>query len=628
MSKATLWCGNSAPQLGEGIFILWDQYRAVEDSMKVRSIPYEVREQADKWEKEYGSWLHRIRKSTLRNRSLEDDLSLSPNFSFWWCSFPSEMPFSEDSTAKRVIYSLALEEILVEHGIDCLEVFDAPRFLRKALKRLSARPAFTLRFRSAGNFPTLQAKMRKLRSAARESVLRHFLSSINVFLSQLLRAISRRSLARRSAARLKGDVVVIDYLIGYRNWSLSSASRRPIYWGPLPEIFGRENVHTDWIHLDHRVLLSKSRESSIFDQALGRELSGARHLVIQDFVAWRAIGSSLVTHLAVMATALRWQVFRKSWLPDKGLVAEWPLISRGWFQFFYGGDSAMNSILYHAFKILSARAKASKAIFMMENQAWEKTFLANWLSAPKREAFGVVHSPIRAYDFRYTAEKESHFGWSVLCPRPNIVITNGRLGTLGMLNSGWDSKLILELEALRFSKSLPSANSIAPRRVSKCLILGDYDLQITLEMLSYARTFSKEFPGLWTFAFRPHPSTKTSSLGGVRSASADGSSSLLRDLSVADLVVCPETSASQFDAAIAGIPRLLVASPRILPSATRDGPAREIAFSYEEFSVSLLQIFRGRSAADSIDSSRGFFRIDSRFELWNYFVQSKLRDEI
>lgn len=628
MIKATLWCGNSAPPLREGILILWDQYRAVEDPRVVRSIPFEVREQADKWAEEYGSWLHGIRKANLRDRSFEDDLSLSPNFSFWWCSLPSEMPFSEDSTAKRVIYSLALEEILVEHGIDCLEVFDAPRFLRKALRPFSVRPAFTLRFRTTGDYLALRAKMVKLSSVARESMLRHFFSSIDVFLSQFLRAISRRLLARDPVARLEGDVVLIDYLIGYRNWSLSSASRQLSFWGPLSEIFGRKNVRTDWIHLDHRVLLAKSRKRSIFDQALSSESDGARHLVIQDVVTWRALGSSLVTYLAVMATALRWQVFRKSWLPQEGSVAKWPLISRGWFQFFYGGDSAMNAILFHAFKILSARAKASKAIFMMENQAWEKTFLATWLSSPKREAFGVVHSPIRAYDFRYTAEKEPHSGWSVLCPRPNIVITNGRLGTLGMLAAGWDSNLLLELEALRFSKELLSARAFKPHRVLRCLILGDYDPQITQAMLSHARAFSKEFPGLWTFTFRAHPSAKNTSTGREPLDPEDGSGSLLADFAVADLVVCPETSASQFDAAIAGIPRLLVASPRILPSATKGSPARETVSLYEEFSVRLLRIGSERDTANSVDSSEGLFIIDSHFELWNYFVQSKIRDEI
>jgi surface carbohydrate biosynthesis protein (TIGR04326 family) len=172
-----------------------------------------------------------------------------------------------------------------------------------------------------------------------------------------------------------------------------------------------------------------------------------------------------------------------------------------------GGVVAAEGVLFNRlFKNLcrSLPPTVEKAFYLMENQGWERAFIHNIKNAKKDvEILGVIHSRVSISDLRYQrlGSLEGHL------PEPDYVVSNGANATDALEKCGYDSKRIIESEALRYLYLDKRALSVGWKRQtadSKLLVITDLPAEVTYAMIGILRGLLQGHDSL-RIVVKPHP---------------------------------------------------------------------------------------------------------------------------
>jgi len=406
-------------------------------------------------------------------------------------------------------------------------------------------------------------------------------------------------------------IVVVDYLAHLGPEAGRNGAYDSHYWGPLVPVLEAVPSPVTWLHLGAQFATRASvgrdrRTIGGFSNVPGR----SQHHLLHDRLSLSLLARSCCDYLRILWWDLTTpaRVFDES---DPRLPAS-RAMQRVIREQFRGRDAMLNAIWINLFEeAVHELGPQRLGIYLMENQPWEAAFVSAWRRAGNGPVLGVVHSTARFWDTRLF--KDVRDVWEVepgVCspdamPTPDLVVVNGPAMEESMLAGGYPRRRLVMAEALRFRGDALSGRARAAGSPRRILVLGEYSDAATQHVISQARRMTAESNAV--LRLRLHPTADRREYEGL---TLDGSRTIQEALDDADAVICGATSGAALDAAIAGLPTLLVPDPAVLQSSPAEGLA---GVSY----VSSPEDFRQTSFERvPTQTSAGPLRLDSDLRVW------------
>jgi len=149
------------------------------------------------------------------------------------------------------------------------------------------------------------------------------------------------------------------------------------------------------------------------------------------------------------------------------------------FEEFISSNSIRNILFFFQFEKFFATIKIkSKIFYCFENQPWEKILLyfikKNY---SKIKTYGVVHSAVRFWDFRFINFCNNNNINKIGYSNPDKILCNSHFVKKILINNGFNKKNLLIVETLRYMnlKKNKKKKNISNEVVKNILFLSDYD---------------------------------------------------------------------------------------------------------------------------------------------------------
>jgi surface carbohydrate biosynthesis protein (TIGR04326 family) len=490
--------------------------------------------------------------------TLEEALRIRPDLSYWWMTVPTEHSFNEQTAAYKAIRLWALAELADTLGLSHLEVIGADHDIARVLREWGSetgRTVSTVAVPDAGT--SLRSRITALRRS--KSTVIQVISAVYFLGSQFAKYSNHRVRSTRVAAQDKADVTIVDYFTNFRIDDDLASKYDSNYWGPLPELLDSLGKSVHWIHINCPSRLTPDVPSArAAIAALNGNTAKQRHSLLQDQMSPSVAANAIRTYLRIVRSGLRVSKGRTKWTYNPASMNMWPILQRQWRRSVYGVLAAENSLWLSYFESASReRDLAGDCLYLMENQPWELALLSNWHTAGRHLA-GVPHSTVRPWDLRYAmghsvAQQFDRRG----LPRPDMVFVNGPLASSMLIENGYPSSRLHEVEALRYLRK-----PVSPTRTSgfqgrqtgvlELLAMGEYDARMAGTQMEMLNELVRARGTSVNVTFRPHPATIPPLRELDPRIRMSESHSIGPDLAASHVVFCGSVSSAVLDAMLAG----------------------------------------------------------------------------
>ena len=519
---------------------------------------------SEHWKRRYLKWLDRVGMQRQDDLMRKGPRPTDTILDYWWFTLPTEASFTEDSLPYTVVRLWAFIEGVSILGADAIEIIGAPQAIVETLRAWADSHGIALASRDhkcTGNAgPSLQV--------ARLSHYRSAFSRLRAG-AYLARELARYFLSATHSGDTRdlGDLVIVDYFSNFTIGRGSDDAYMSGYWGRLPSLLKNVDLNVCWVHIDYRSVSAPSvREARKAIKKLSRDR--ATHVLLQDLLSLRDLRTIWKRYLGLTAMARLCDTGQWSWLDDESGMELSPLLRPRWREYFFGAAAMRHAIWLTLFDKLSRRTtQVTSCLYLMENQPWEMALLSSWRAANGGPVYGVVHSSVRTWDTRFALPLMATSSDSKP-PAPDVILSNGPAATVSLIDDGYPTEMIRDVEALRYIDSSQLANLIAESEPdalrTKIVVLADYDLSMALQQAEFANVIARDLSSEMDIVFRAHPSTPLPNSVLDDAVHLSNSGPVSHDLKSAKLAVCSAVSSARVDCLLAGIPVLVLLDPRFL----------------------------------------------------------------
>ena len=483
-------------------------WRSYENEVNTFSIPEVVDNNESYLKEKYLKWLYELGTSIINGRSIIERLALRKDFSMWWMSLLIEKSQWKSPQLYNVFRLMALELIIIESGATKVIIAITDKDICKAIITLCENKG--INYDCIGNrvrekTPTLSSLYNMLPYTFQAIfwLVRYSISNW----------VGKKVVKREKDTTSKRDICFISYLF---NLDMSVADKGYFYtrfWTALHKLLKQEHIGSNWQHIlvksdsipntkDAVGILNKFNASYKNTQAhslLVSELSiGLLARVFYDYIKIWFAGIKLgsIKHL-----------FK---LPDSELNI-WHLMKHDYKCSIFGPAAISNSMFLNLFeKSLSKLPQQQKGFYLLENQAWERSFIYAWRKAGHGEIMGVPHTAIRDWDLRHYFSKEQYTcKASFTLPLPDKVLLNGSAAINKYRENNFPLEKIEPVEALRYlylDKIKGKYNqSVEEHAEIRILILGDSSFKVTKKQLKLLALAVEDMDNIPALMVKPHP---------------------------------------------------------------------------------------------------------------------------
>jgi len=153
--------------------------------------------------------------------------------------------------------------------------------------------------------------------------------------------------------------------------------------------------------------------------------------------------------------------------------------------------------------------KENKLFYLFENQPWERSL--NFISNENKidKIYGYSHTTINYWHLNYFHTKSENFNFKEN-HLPKKILCHSKNCRNYLINQGISTSKILDVSAERFRwASNIKRNEISKNKLSKILIIGDYENKINNNLINIINSSIKKLykKNLLSFFYKPHPST-------------------------------------------------------------------------------------------------------------------------
>ena len=308
-----------------------------------------------------------------------------------------------------------------------------------------------------------------------------------------------RIIKNKKLIPLKSDLFICSYFSHLNIKDNFSGEFNSGIWGELPSLLKRYNIKSNWIHhyIKSKITPSFFKAQRIINQI--NSISTDCHSLIKSHLDLKLFLKVVFNYVTYRLKIFNIRLSSENFFLFKGIN----------FKFFYKEDfkdsffgiTAIQNILWVELfdKILKDTQNQKLGIYLQENQGWEFAFINAWKKNKHGKLVAIQHSSVSFWDLRYKNIFENRNLNLYNIYRPDFFGVNGTRSKKEFLNFGYRENDIIELESLRYSKSL---FKVSKENSSNILILGDVSRSNTLLMLEQI------YPLLdynFTFTFKAHP---------------------------------------------------------------------------------------------------------------------------
>ena len=562
MSSAVLWFAAEAIPNTDSQVVYWRQYLASgHASSSAISLPQMIHDESERWKATYLQWLEAIGQTRNGDETLEEQLRLGANLSYWWMTVPTEYSFSEDALVYKAVRLWAFVELAERLGLTEVTLVGADPGIADVLRAWGKRTGrkILLRAWTSGVKPQLS-----LRRAVRDS------SNVGLQMLFALRHLGKQYLeyGRRhktidSAYEITGyDLTIVDDLAHMLVDESQPNRYESHYWGQLPSQLASQGKSVHWIHSDYRSgIIPSSHEARRIVQCLNGNYANQRHSLLQDHMNLRVMAKTVICFLRIISLGLRVRRSRLVWLHHASEMNMWPLVKNSWRSSFYGATAAQNALWLQLFDFaVRERNPQNSCMYLMENQPWELALLSDWRESARGGIKGVVHSSVRPWDLRYALGCSAEQGnRHALLPRPDAILVNGPASLRILGKYGFNDDELIPVEALRYIRGEQTAGHASAAKESatsatRVLALGEYDPSLAAVQVEFLNELVEARGPLLKVTYRPHPGVVHESSSLDSRIELSRASSISADLAKSDVAFCGSTSSASLDALMSGVP--------------------------------------------------------------------------
>jgi surface carbohydrate biosynthesis protein (TIGR04326 family) len=508
MAAVVVWDENARPPDHSDRLLYWGRYDQAESAS---SIPRYVEDHADRLRAKYLAFIHELGEYRIGDKSVADHLDPGDGFSLWWMTLLAEKSPLKSPRIYDCLRLLALEEILLGSLPASLTLVSSDRALAQAIARLCQNLKIDFRFR------------RCARSGERRTVSRRIYEAAPGWLQGLIslrHSLRHWPLRRASPPKwhtAADDVFICSYFIHLDRDQCSRGIFYSRHWELLPELLHESGRHVNWLQLFLISQVVPDVETGIA-WLKGFNQDGTRqglHVFLESYLTPPRVLRALGRWARLVCVKWRLRDIRSAFNVNGSHVWLWPMLRRDWHSSLSGPVAFGNCLYLTLFDAaLGAMPHQSTALYLCENQAWEKALLHAWRRHGHGEIVGVAHSTVQFWHLFYFNDPRSlRVNDSHSMPMPDLLAVNGKAAWDALADSGYPKGTLVEVEALRYLylardlKGIRSREGGERRELGslRMLVVGDMIPASMDNLLTLLDDAVRLLPPNFELTLKPHP---------------------------------------------------------------------------------------------------------------------------
>jgi surface carbohydrate biosynthesis protein (TIGR04326 family) len=423
------------------------------------------------------------------------------------------------------------------------------------------------------------------------------------------------------------EITFFDY---FANLDLKNNKFQSNYWTTLIDLLEINKIQTNWEHF-----YVESNQFSTIKNANTTNIklnnTYENHLLIENYLSFQLIFNILIDYCKIVYKALKIKNINNLFTNDNNINYS-EMYLEEWYNNFYGRKLMLNCIYHNLYrKSLKDLPFQKIGFYLFENQFWEIIVNFYWRKYKHGELYGVIHTPIRFWDFRYFYDLRYFKGIQFKNYFPNKIIINGELQKSLLFHSNIPDNFIYNAEALRYLHLLNKNTTHKYSNINgviKILLCLDYmqtENDFIFSILNKATLIlkSKLF-----FIIKPHPANKFNMFKEFNYNYIIDESYISNLLPISDIVICSNTSSCAIESYVHNIPTIQIINQNkfdFSPTYTLKG--RNLIRNYQQLVLFIENYINDYTKIQKTDRCN-IFHLDNDIPKWKKLLSHSLSKKI
>ena len=481
-----LFISDNFKQIDNCQLMLWSKRCA---DKKILSIINFIEENDKEIKKSFCDIVDNLNIYKIDKKNFIDYLNIQNSYSSFWCSDFYEKSFYKNPEIINQLKLIALKKFLSDFSPDKVIIntssdVDAKsiEFLCKSLRidYVKIKKYFYFNFKLALFFKPILA--------------------ITKFLKFIFFRISLKKINWNKIYNLKNKKVFFSYSIYTNKNLLAEGLLNSSYWDPLIKSKLLNNIL--WINIYfHSKNNSLRNELNCYDQV--NNLSNHHTIFLEQLFDIKIFLKVIYSYFKILFNVFFLQRNLKKYLHYQNSF----FLKHYYIDYFNNSFLNVNflvSIYYYLLliKLKNKLGNACKIFYLFENQGWEKSL--NFILNNDFKTIAINHASIRNWDMRFVND----INIDKRCT-PDIYASNGRDSYEKLIQNNFESKKIIQLEALRYFDLIEKISDVDNINLSSILIVSDVHDEGNVSLEKMLQKISNKKFKSYKFYLKEHLLKKT-----------------------------------------------------------------------------------------------------------------------
>jgi len=626
-----IWDSTDSPEsdLSDQI-VLWRSYGEIGFPAAV-SIPTLVEKNALVLRKRYLAWIYDLGSTKIDEKRLVDYLQLRSNFSYWWMTLLVEKSnWAKSPLITDAIRLFAFDDWAKQYSnISSIRLVSSNKALGDALRLWCDLRDINFESRPSSSAP---AKQRSVKRRIFDCIP-YTLQAGVWLLKYLVERWPLRGIGVDKWGQSLGKTTFISYFFNLLPEAIQEGRFEDRYWTRLPQVLDEKGIDSCWLHIyvKSSVVPNARSAANLLSRFNASHKQRQTHAALDSFLSVSVITNVIRDYFRVRRFGrLKSHVFYRQDLFKRPTIesALLPLFTKDWDRSFYGVDAIFNLMMLNLFERAFCRLPKQRiGIYLQENQGWEFAMIHAWRAGNHDNLVGFPHSTIQFWNLSYFFDSRVYCKKDSELPRPDSVAVSGDLIRSALVEGGYPSEELIQVEALRYlhlgSLHVKRQRTLgASNKQPHVLVLTDYLFLNTHRQMQMLCEIAAKIKNV-DLTVKPHPACPIDPSDYPElsfTLSNEPISELLDDF---DVAYTSSATSAAVDAYIAGLRVISVLDPTNLNLS----PLRDIdSVEYVSSSEQLLEVLKKqRSANETNKNIARYFDSDPSLPRWQLLISNGSR---
>jgi surface carbohydrate biosynthesis protein (TIGR04326 family) len=505
MGKKLLLCDSLIGKREQYDLIVNFNYSSNENEF---SIPKIIEENADNFKSMYLDWVYKLGRENLNGKTVIDQLSIRKDFSFWWTTLIFEKSKWKSPGIFKSFQLMALFSILERFDdISSIDISLSDKNIQKSILEWSTKNNVIINI--------IDNQSKKINYFSLNNLFDsspHFIRAIIWLINYSFRRWPRNRYRYKPNLNSKKDnLLILSYFLNIDKKQVKNNAFRTGYWTSLHDLLPEINKKVNWLHM----FVKSNDYSSIKDANYllndfnKNNMSSDSHSLLDNSLCFGVIIGTLKDYLKIVFIGYRMKNIKQYFEIENTKINLWNYLCFDWNCSIFGKTAIANCLYLNLFeKAFNEIPTQSKALYLLENQAWEKCMLYAWHKNNHGSIIGVQHTTVSFWDLRhfFNINEYKKLGLHKM-PIPDKFALNGPISANMYAKNHIAENKIVDVEALRYlhlDYSSRKDNNLAIQE-NTLLVLGDIDPIITFNQMQLLSRALRMITFSLNIIVKPHP---------------------------------------------------------------------------------------------------------------------------